>query len=284
MAGTKKQKPLSGTLQKKRQKILMWKWFGVIFLGILCVGTILYGLNRKEIQISNISVRGVHVLNPEEIKNFTASFLLVKYRIGIPRANIFFYPKRSLEQALREAFPRIETIYFKRDWWDGLALVFTEREARYVWCGKEVTIPREETNPCYFFDDSGDIFSEAPFYSGNLFLEFYGSLVQGEGTHPIGGTVLPEDIFNRLRLFIPILLSSEFSPERIANLGDGDFEIHLARGGKILLAEKNDWAKSGQNLLLALEAEPLKTKLEKEREKLLYIDLRFGSKVYYKFE
>lgn len=64
----------------------------------------------------------------------------------------------------------------------------------------------------------------------------------------------------------------------------GDVSL-FAKGApsKILLPARSDLDKGWSTLVSAIDTEPLKTLLEKERDNLSYIDLRFGNKVFYKF-
>ena len=58
---------------------------------------------------------------------------------------------------------------------------------------------------------------------------------------------------------------------------DGD------RKSAVILLANNDIEKVWSNIISAIDTEPLKSKLEKNPEDLLYLDTRFGNKVFYKF-
>ena len=53
---------------------------------------------------------------------------------------------------------------------------------------------------------------------------------------------------------------------------------------KIVLNRKNDLTRVIENLQTAVQSEPLKTEIADNYKSLLYIDLRFDNKVYYKFK
>lgn len=56
-----------------------------------------------------------------------------------------------------------------------------------------------------------------------------------------------------------------------------------AENTRILITKKTDLEKAWSTLVSAIDTDPLKASLAKERERLLYIDLRFGNKVFYQF-
>jgi hypothetical protein len=51
----------------------------------------------------------------------------------------------------------------------------------------------------------------------------------------------------------------------------------------LILAQNPDFKKVWSNLVSALDTDPLKTKMSQGKNNLMYVDLRFGNKVFYKF-
>jgi len=69
---------------------------------------------------------------------------------------------------------------------------------------------------------------------------------------------------------------------------DGDIEIYLKpvdslNFPKIILKSTSDFNKVVENLQSVLTTEPFQSDFKNKYSSLLYIDLRFGNKVYYKF-
>jgi hypothetical protein len=54
-------------------------------------------------------------------------------------------------------------------------------------------------------------------------------------------------------------------------------------GPEIIFKIDSDFQKIAENLQAAITTEPLQTDFKNKYSSLLYIDLRFGNKVYYKF-
>ena len=67
--------------------------------------------------------------------------------------------------------------------------------------------------------------------------------------------------------------------------GDANFALskELTLGSKIIFRTEADFEKIAENLQAAIATEPLKSKIKSSFSSLLYIDLRFGNKVYNKF-
>ena len=64
----------------------------------------------------------------------------------------------------------------------------------------------------------------------------------------------------------------------------GDISLYDTRGiSKVMIAPDADIARIWSDLVSAVDTEPLKSKLQKNKDALEYLDIRFGDKVFYKF-
>lgn len=269
--------------KKRRRKLARIVSFFLVVMSAL-FGLALYGLYRPAVSISRVQISGTEVLNPGEIEKVVLEELGGKYWRIFPKKSTFFYPKTDLMGKLKKDFKRIDKIDIKRDGFTGIAISLSERPEHYLWCGRDFVQNRTHLDDCYFADSGGYIFSKAPYYSGDIFLEFYGPLTLGSNSSPISGTILPEDEFGKLMLFRAGLTEMNFVPTKILLNLDGDYEIYFSGGGKILATGKNDLSKNIEYLKLAIATDPLKTKIETSRADLDYLDLRFGNKVFYRFK
>jgi hypothetical protein len=65
---------------------------------------------------------------------------------------------------------------------------------------------------------------------------------------------------------------------------EGDVTFFNENGSSFIkFSSASDSDKVWSNLVSAIDTEPLKGKLEKNKTDLLYLDIRFGNKVFYKF-
>ena len=166
----------------------------------------------------------------------------------------------------------------------------SERTEKYTWCG--LTLPEEASlgtnaQKCYFLDEDGYIFDEAPYFSGEVYFKFYGDVLIN-ADNPLGAHFLKEN-FKQLVFFKNVLLDIGLKPAELYAGNDGDIEIFLSKGAfaaikpKIMLKADSNFQNAAENLEAALNTEPLQSDLKNKYSSLLYIDLRFGNKVYYKF-
>ena len=137
-------------------------------------------------------------------------------------------------------------------------------------------------------DDTGYVFDEAPYFSGEVYFKFYG-LGSIHADNP-AGFYFSEQNFKQLTAFKDVLISMGLKPVIINILKNGDIELFLARGNssksgpKIIFKSDADLLNVAENLQAALATEPLMSGFKNKYSSLLYIDLRFGNKVFYKLK
>ena len=89
----------------------------------------------------------------------------------IPRANVLFFGRKTLISKLQETYPKIYNIDVSTHATE-LELTIEEREAHSLWC-----VEREYESvfdeECYFADQRGFWYAQAPYFSDNVFLKVY---------------------------------------------------------------------------------------------------------------
>ena len=148
----------------------------------------------------------------------------------------------------------------------------TERQPKYTWCGETISYGKDQK--CNFLDEAGFIFDEAPYFSGEVYFKFYGAL--------------PKD-FAKFISFKQTLETMGLKPVALYVESDEDMRIFLSTksstsmGPEIIFNSSYDLEKTTENLQTALTTEPLQSNFRNKFSSLLYIDLRYGNKVVYKF-
>ena len=87
-----------------------------------------------------------------------------------------------------------------------------------------------------------------------------------------------------IKLFITKINSVLFNVDKV--VVDKYTDIHLVNTPKqseVFFKSKDDTEKLWNTLISAVDTNPLKNNLQDSHQKLLYIDLRYGNKVFYKF-
>lgn len=257
-------------------------FFGLVFL--FALGT--YFSRLDGLNISQVEISGNKVIDTSAIDSVIREEISGKYLWLFPKTNVLIYPKSKIKTALENNFSRLSNIEISMDR-KMLKISVSEREAKYLWCGASTGVQHPTEEKCYFLDDEGYIFDEAPYFSGEVYFKFYGS-PDGEAESP-AGSYFSQKNFKQLILFKDVVAGMGTKPVMISVLPDGDIEMFLARSGantlgpKIIFKSDADLKNVAENLQAALATDPLMSQFKNKYSTLLYIDLRFGNKVYFKF-
>ena len=165
-----------------------------------------------------------------------------------------------------------------------ITLSIEEREGEYLWCNY---FDERETDECYFVAKDGYIFSEAPYFSGDIFFRFYSYL----GDNPVGKNIIESEKFKRLMFFKNNLLKLSINPHLFFIRGDGDYEFlfnntsfNRWEAPKIIFKTEDDFEEIYKKLEMVLRTDPLSLNFQEKLSSLLYIDLRYDGKVPFKFK
>lgn len=238
--------------------------------------------------IDTIRVDGAVIVSRDDIRTFVQQEVQGNYFFSYARDNSYLFPKKEIERVLLEKFPRLKTALAWRVDAHTIAISVSERKPYALWCQDERLLDQAESPTCWFLDDQGFVFDVAPTMSEGVYLEVYGTLDGKVGDSPIGA-VVPRARFEHTDSFARILRDEVGVPQRII-LKDGDeFDIlmqssktYLALAGAVLRLKDDMKADETVRSLRAAMGEefpggvPLK-------KKLLYVDLRFGNKIFFGF-
>lgn len=270
-------------LKRQRRNIFWMK----MLIGVFGFCAIMGGLSLlariDKFNIAEVKASGNKVIDTEEIRTVALDNLEGNYLYIFPKTNFLLYPKANIQKDLEVKFPRLQNISFSIKNNRVLEISMTERDGLYTWCGNDPATNNDKNEKCYFMDNTSYIFDQAPYFSGNIYFKFYdGGLEKGiseyyepaiftnlitfkKGLDALG---LKDVAFvtkdNEIRVLLSPKIPSEPNPE-------------------IILKKDADLTKIIENLETALTTEPLQTDFKKNYGALNYIDLRFGNKVYWRF-
>ena len=270
-------------LKKHRRRIV----FSKIFLFLISLSVIFLSLayisRSEELNISEIRVVGNKIIDASAVKIAVEKEITGYYLWVFPKTNIFFYPQNKIKNDLTLQFKRLKSITLSVKNYKTLEISLIERTALYTWCGNNIPdsqVNGEKELKCYFLDDSGYIFDEAPYFSGEVYFKFYGPADIG--------TYFSKENFNQLIYFKDALTTMDLKPVSLSILENERVKIFLSSNKTskqpyIIFKINSDFRKVAENLEIALDTEPLLSNLKNKYSSLEYIDLRYGNKVYYKF-
>jgi cell division septal protein FtsQ len=273
----KKKSPLKATqLHRRRRQLFFLKMLGAISALVLSITGLGWLSEAKALTINTIVVEGDAGIDSTDVTNLIEKDIAGHYLWIFAKRNRALYPHEVITKDLMAAFPRVERteLHMKGD---TLHVLITERTPKYTWCQGLPT--QNVKNECYFLDEHGYVFSEAPTFSGNAYIAFYGLLMR---PNPIGQTYLNKDIFTTINQVIQFLNNKDIHPYALLATANGVFELYLNRGTKLVLKDDQEASSIISNLAVVIDETVLLTK--SNISKLEYIDIRFGNKLYYKLK
>ena len=260
----------------KRRTLELLKLFAIYVGGITVSFLLLYGYFRTDFfTITSYDVRGLDdetkalvVIKLKEESQNKSFFIL-------PHHKIFTYSSDSVVSVVREQVPDLAAIEVHPV---GLHTV-------------RVTITL--LTPLFAMDNGFAITEDGIIFATKKNTSELTSLVFATSTTKN----LKRDglVFFQLEGFDDLFLKniSELS-KKVSSVIFPVSRIIVSESGDITLADMNDFhkvqllvnsdtKKVWSNLVSAIDTNPLKDKLATDREKLLYLDVRYGNKVFYKF-
>lgn len=272
----------------KKRKILLWTIGVLLFLSLL-----IFLSHIKQMRINTILISGNTVVKTDQILAKSQESLFGNYLYAFSKQNFLLYPRRAIERNLLSSLKRLQTVQVTLQDVHTLRIVVSEREGRYLWCGHsfDETVGDTPDAECYYLDAAGYIFSKSPYFSGNVYLKFFGTGLFSETLDPVGRQYLPIEEFTSVRDFSDGLAKLGIDIYAVYIRGNGDYDLYISSlepgrpvYTKIRFNKKGDSATLLKNLRAALETEPFKSDFKAKFNDLMYIDLRFTNKVLYMFK
>ncbi|MDO8572653.1 MAG: hypothetical protein Q7S11_02665 [bacterium] len=274
---------------KQKRKIALWKFFIIFLVIALSLSGFIWGLSRPSLRITAIEVTGNNVLDTDEIVSLVRKEISGKYFYLFPKDSIILYPRERIKSDLLNFYKRILSLSVNAEGLTALSITINERKPYSLWCGSTLPETRAQENPqCYFTDETGFIFAEAPHFGDNVYIEFYGPLfaehmaTSSLSVEPVGSVYLSALEFKTIDLFRDLLSRTGLHTTKIASLDAGDVAFIIREGGKILLNKKQDPMKILSDLEAAFRTELGDPGDPLIRKQIEYIDARFANKIFFK--
>jgi cell division septal protein FtsQ len=257
------------------------------FGAVLFLGCVTFVCHHDLLRIKQIFVQTDGSLSNDELAATIKNELQGTYFGFLPKDSVFLNKIKSLETALHTQHPRIAKTNVQRAGFSTIHATVEERTPSALWCGDVVPpIAYEKTTEdmrtteelwgnCYLIDKTGFIYANAPFFSGNMFPRYYGSLNTAE---PIAQQYMPTDQFEAWQNFYTSLTHKDSVPQALLFVDERDIELYLTNGLRVLIPRDQTPEVILERLITLLESDTI----DKDK-KVNYIDLRFGNKVYVKY-
>lgn len=269
---------------------------GVWFMPALASVTLLFifliaggGVSQNDRwRVDIINVVGANTVSSDDIRDVVKEKITGNYFFVYARENSYIYPRREIERALLGKFPRLVGAHAVRIDAHTISIEVSERKPYALWCGENASA-KLELEGCWFIDDKGFIFDKAPVFSTGVYMQVYGKIENKNTDDPIQG-VLPYERFDMVNSLSQMIRADVGVPRSIVLKDDGEAElvIHSSTrypfmaGVVIRFNNADSPAVLMKNLLASIPVQfPDNLVLKK---KLLYIDMRFGNKIFFGFE
>lgn len=257
--------------KQKRRRVLKLKIYGgiavffvlLIGAGYLIVYSSVFKIEKIEATQSgseNVPLKTEDIV--QELKDFFEKKSKISSFLGAE--NILIWKETGADFLLK--YPQLEKIEIEKSYPKRLLKInLVKKTKKGAWCAPAA---------CFWFDEKGELFAEAPFVEGGLILtlnDFSGRELK------IGDSVLPEDFLANFFKIVGFLEKNGLAAKNL-KLEDISFQEITAESGdalQIRFSLRNDPA----------FAEPAVQSLKEiGMEKVEYIDLRVENKAYYKLK
>lgn len=274
---------------RKRKPFYKWLLFWYLFfLTILGIELFYIVFFLPYFQVREVVTEGTERVSSEEVRELVRDQLARSF-LFFETKSIFLINLNQIAEALFENFPRLTQVSWQRDFPDRLVLTVKERRAKAISClsrddellseeAEAPPLPSEQRGEkCFFIDNKGVAFEEAGSEEEGGYIVIR---LMAQDNFSLGKTILEEE---RLKRYLEIerVLEQELdlSLQEVSQESEEKLIAKTSETWELYLDSKQDLREQLANLELVLEKELTPEK----RRGLAYIDLRFGSRIYYKF-
>lgn len=260
-------------LQKKRK--VFWVNFTLVAFDILLwIFVVSFFTHFKPLQIAEINFAGNEAVGDYYLTQTINQELAGNYLGIFSKNNIVIFPKSKIESDILSQFPRVSNVAVVRSGLGSILVNIVERKPKSLWCPGVAAV--SAVSGCYLMDESGRAFAVAPDFSGQTYLEYF----NGESGDLTNQLFKSSFNFQELAFFTDSLRGAGILINKINSTSNGDLELYLETGGRIIVGSTQTLGKTFDNLNSVWNDNDLN--LKASATKLDYIDLRFGNKVFYK--
>ena len=235
-----------------------------LYIRIILVIFVVYLVVYSDLlKIRDISVSGTNIINPEEIKDIVKEDLKQNYFLIIPENNLLFLNKEKIATDISHKFS-VNKLEIKRGW-QKLKITLEEKVSSLI---------IYNSHNFYLSDSDGTITKEITGDEINKYLNTYPVLNIAKEQINIGDQVTNAKAINYLIDLDKNLRSDKFGVKGYESRGVDEITFVASENWRVYFDVGSNVTSSIDNLLTIL-----KQKVP-DKNKLNYIDLRFGDKVF----
>ena len=289
----------SKTFAHKRRNRLVW----IVILSLVSITALTFACTKffslPAFEITSVRVFGADTDISATLQSAAEDVMNGSYVGLFDRSNAFIYPKNSIVSTLITLSPRIATVSVHRDGWNSLIITVSQKTPSALVCASlpdwsEGTAATDSLNQCYFTDDTGFMFQQAPAFSGHIYNRYFIPFASDATTSDIlagtYATSTPE--FRGLQNLYEGMKSLGLNPEGILVKDSGEYELYVDQIYKdqkgdtqtdifvVYFNDKRSFVDELQNFGSFWTAKV--SNVHVTHPHFEYIDVRYGSNVFYK--
>lgn len=246
--------------RQKRKKVFI---ILPLIIFILCGGFIYYAFSLS-FHINNITVSGTSFIDDDLINGSVQEILNMKFWGVVPKQSPLLISAKSIEQMLAVKYPPIKDVQVTVK--DGtLTVEIQERDPVAVLC--------TGGNVCYFIDEIGTAFIEAPQFEGSSFVK----IDTYESSIDIGKAVLGKSELQHIKALIQSFESLSLPIQKVVLKSETDIDLIGPGETAFIVRRYEDTTTIIERLQTLLTSRP-----DIKEGKYEYVDLRIESKVFLK--
>ncbi|MBI1984801.1 MAG: FtsQ-type POTRA domain-containing protein [Candidatus Wildermuthbacteria bacterium] len=266
-----KRKSRSYKRPRRRKPLYLTKAFWIAVLFVSVFGAVFYALVISSLfQTQNIVVEGATIDLQKKILERAESEVSRRVALWDTRSLVFLNLK-AMEEGIEKSFPEVEYAKIHRTLARNLQIEVQERTEIAVWCN--------EHTACFAMDNAGVIFMEKPEDGAFVIQDARGGQVA------LGEQALSDELLSFVNSFLEKVRESSLLKEAKVEF----VSVALASEMRANWKSKEGWqAYSNPKGDLGWQFTKLQAVLEKkipssQRNRLEYIDLRFGDQAYIQY-
>ena len=266
--------------QKLLRRERVWEWVKIVTVAAL-FGGLIYGLSAvsysPKLNVRTVLVSGNSVVSTEDVLDIFRAATRGRNFLIFSRANILWYPKQQIIDTLRYSYSWIDTVSIDRINLTTVGIKIKERVPAAVWCGVSLDKPV----PCRLADAQGLIFAKAPEFSGAVYVKLYGPLVSADWR---GVQYFSQEGAAHMLNFSKSLSGIGFQPVSVEVSGTNTYDVFLNSGTRVSVQVSDPVSTIVSNIAMLLSQKIFAESQTSNFSNLVYIDARFGNKLFYKFK
>mgnify|MGYP000228633356 CR=1 FL=1 len=259
---------------KSPKRPFPWKRVSIGAAVVIVLVGFVFLIRAPRFQVKTVNVVGTNVADPLDVSQFVLGTLEGNYLWILPKSSVVLVAPPDIQTAIQAQFPRFKSVKVDRDSMSSLRVEVVEYPGVYLWCDRD--------DACAFMDEQGTVFADAPLFSGSAYLRIYAGERQPYPFTP----VTPEQLAT-VHTIDQRLRATDIDPISFSFVSSHELRVYVFHGTQrvpILFDPSDDINRALNTLYTGLRTQPLARLYHDRTQVLQYLDLRFASKIVYKFQ